>query len=246
MPAQIAKETVTYSESYRRLAAAQKGRGRGAPAYSVYVNRPLGRVLAAAAHALGLTPNAVTAISALFTFAGIVVIATVPASPVLGVAVWLLLAVGYALDSADGQVARLRGGGSAAGEWLDHVIDSGKIVALPLAVAVGMYRFYDLTSPAWLLVPLGFAIVSTVMFFGMILNDLLRARAGVAQAAEAGGSSLVRSMLGLPTDYGVLCLCFVLWGLPVAFLVVYTALAAAAALHLAAALPVWFRRMQRI
>jgi hypothetical protein len=56
----------------------------------------------------------------------------------------------------------------------------------------------------------------------------------------------MRSILGLPTDYGVLCLSFLLWGLPAPFVVVYTALALAAALHLAAALPVWFRRMQQL
>ena len=34
-----------------RLASAQKGRARGAPAYSIYVNRPVGRRFAAAAMA---------------------------------------------------------------------------------------------------------------------------------------------------------------------------------------------------
>ncbi|WP_439591363.1 CDP-alcohol phosphatidyltransferase family protein [Microbacterium sp.] len=203
-------------------------------------------MLAALAHTIGLTPNQVTAVSAVFTFTGIALLATVPPSIGLGIAVWLLLAIGYAWDSADGQVARLRGGGSPAGEWLDHVIDAGKIVSLPLAVAIGWYRFYPLPSQLWLLVPLGFAVVGTVMFFGMILNDLLRARLGVAQAAEAGGSSLARSLLGLPTDYGVLCLTFAVWGVPVAFVVLYSLLAIAALLHLTAALPVWFRRMKRL
>ncbi len=235
-----------YAESYRRLAQAQKGRGRGAPAYSLYVNRPVGRVFAAAAHSVGLTPNQVTIVSAVFTFSAIVLLATVPPSVGLGVLVWLLLAIGYAWDSADGQVARLRGGGSLAGEWLDHVIDAAKIVALPIAVAIGMYRFFDLPSVAWVLVPLGFAIVSTVLFFGMILNDLLRARQGAPQAAEAGGSSLTRSIMGLPTDYGVLCLSFVLWGVAPAFLVLYTLLGVATLCYLIAALPVWFRKMKRL
>ena len=130
-------------------------------------------------------PNQVSLISAAFTFTGIVLLATVPPSIVLGIIVWLLLAVGYAWDSADGQVARLRGGGSLAGEWLDHVLDSTKLVALPLAVAIGWYRFFPLPSDLWLLVPLGFAVISTVTFFGMILNDLLRGKKGVAQAAQA-------------------------------------------------------------
>lgn len=210
------------------------------------MNRPLGRVLAATAHSVGLSPNQVTVVSAVFTYAGITLLATVPVSVGLGVGVWLLLALGYAFDSADGQVARLRGGGSVAGEWLDHVVDSGKIVSFPLAVAIGMYRFFHLTSPAWLLVPLCFAVAATVLFFGMILNDLLRARSGIPQAAEAGGSSSLRSLLGLPTDYGILCLSCVLWGWPPVFLTVYCLLALATVLHLAAALPVWFRRIQQL
>lgn len=237
---------LSYVESYRHLAAAQKGRGRGAPAYSIYVNRPFGRVLAASAHTVGLSPNQVTLISAAFTFVGVALLATVPSSIVSGIVVWVLLAIGYAWDSADGQVARLQGGGSAAGEWLDHVVDSCKIVALPLAVAIGWYRFFSLESANWLLVPLGFAIIATVSFFGMILNDLLRARQGVPQSVEAGGSSPLRSILGLPTDYGVLCLSFVLWGVPHAFIVVYTLLALAALLYLLLALPTWFRRMTRL
>lgn len=228
------------------MAAAQKGRAKGAPAYSIYVNRPIGRVLAAVAHTAGLTPNAVTAISALFTFTGIVLLATVPPSIGLGVVVWVLLALGYAWDSADGQVARLRGGGSLAGEWLDHVVDAGKLVSLPLAVAIGWYRFYEISPITWLLVPLAFAVVSTVMFFGMILNDLLKARRGVAQSMAEGGSSPLRSILALPTDYGVQCLAFVLWGFTGLFPWVYLLLLLAAAGHLALALPVWFRRISAL
>lgn len=212
----------------------------------MFVNRPVGRVIAAGAYTAGLTPNQVSLISAAFTFTGIVLLATVPPSIVLGIVVWLLLAIGYAWDSADGQVARLRGGGSLAGEWLDHVLDSTKLVSLPIAVTIGAYRFFPLPSELWLLVPLGFAVVSTVTFFGMILNDLLKGKRGVPQASESGGFSLVRSLLGLPTDYGVLCFAFVLWGWPPAFMLVYSLLALAALLYLAAALAIWFRKMSAL
>lgn len=233
-------------ESYRHLSAAQKGRARGAPAYSIYVNRPVGRVLASIAHVAGLTPNQVTLVSAAFTFTGIALIVLVPPSVPLGVAIWLLLAIGYAWDSADGQVARLRGGGSLVGEWLDHIIDSAKIVSLHIAVAIGAYRFVEPLDTLWLLVPLLFSVIATVTFFGMILNDLLRARAGVTQSAQAGGSSPVRALLGLPTDYGTLCLVFVLWGWSAGFTAVYSLLALAAVLYLAAALWVWFRKMEAL
>ncbi|MGO3886055.1 MAG: hypothetical protein ACTJHU_07145, partial [Mycetocola sp.] len=82
---------MSYSEAYRALGAAKKGVAAGAPAYSVYVNRPLGRVFAAAAYRAGMTPNAVTAASALCTAAGIALIAAAPVQPWLGVVVWLLL-----------------------------------------------------------------------------------------------------------------------------------------------------------
>lgn len=237
---------MTVLDSYRELERAQKGRARSAPAYSIYVNRPAGRVFASLAHAVGMTPNQVTGVSALLTFTGIVLLAAVPPSLGLGIGVWLLLAVGYAWDSADGQVARLRGGGSPAGEWLDHVVDATKLVSLHIAVAVAAFRFFDLESPVWLLVPLLFAIISTVTFFGMILNDLLRARHGVEQAAQSGGSSPVRALLGLPTDYGVLCFVFVLWGWQPGFLVLYSLAASAGLLFLLAALVVWFRKMKAL
>ena len=100
----------TWRQLRRDLATAQKS-NRNAPAYSRWVNRPLGRIFAATAFKLGLTPNQVTAISAVFTFAGIGVLATGTPSWWLGVLVAALLVLGYALDSADGQLARLRGGG---------------------------------------------------------------------------------------------------------------------------------------
>lgn len=234
----------TYTEILTRLKGAQKGRARGAPAYSVYVNRPVGRYLAAAAHLVGLTPNQVTAVSAVFTTTGIVLVAAAPQTVVVGVAVWLLLALGYAWDSADGQVARLRGGGSVAGEWLDHFVDSGKVIALHLAVLVGLYRAG--VSEGYLWVPLLFTLVSGMTFFGMILNDLLKGARGVASSAARGGGSPLRSILLLPTDYGALCGAFALWGWTQGFQVVYAVFLAAALGFLVLAATKWFREMSRI
>ena len=112
-----------YRDAVALLGGAQKKRARGAPAYSIYVNRPFGRRLAAGAHLLGLTPNAVSLISAAFTFSAIVLVAVRPPTVWLGLFITAFLVLGYAFDSADGQLARLRGGGTAAGEWLDHVLD---------------------------------------------------------------------------------------------------------------------------
>jgi len=128
----------TFAQTLARLGGAQKG-ALGAPAYSRFVNRRMGRFLAAVAFHAGLTPNAVTAISAAFSAAGIALLALVSPSWPMGAAVTVCLVVGYALDSADGQLARLRGGGSPAGEWLDHMVDATKVVSMPLALGLGFY-----------------------------------------------------------------------------------------------------------
>jgi len=231
----------------RRLSRAQKS-SRGAPAYSLYVNRPLGRVLAAAAFRARLTPNQVTAVSAVLTFAGLAVIALAPAEPLVGLGVAALLVLGYALDSADGQLARLTGGGSLSGEWLDHTVDSVKVVAFHLVVLITLHRNFDL-DPRWLLVPLAFAVASSVHFFGMILVDLFRR----VWSAETGGGlpatpapSRLTSVLKIPTDYGVLCLAMLLLGFHRPFLAVYTVLAAAMVGYTAVVLGKWRRDIARL
>ncbi len=151
-------------------------------------------------------------------------------------------------------MARLRGGGSAAGEWLDHVVDAAKIATFHVAVAICWFRFYDLRSDAWLLLPLGFAAVSSVFFFALVLSDMLRRVARL----EAGGTGVttssvdpgekapvLRSIIVLPNDYGVLCLVMLALAWPTPFTVLYGLLFAANVLFLAAGLARWFREMSR-
>jgi phosphatidylglycerophosphate synthase len=237
----------SYAEVVAALAAAQKP-GKGAPAYSRFVNRRLGRYFAAAAYKLGLTPNIVTGVSAVFSFTGIALLTLLSPSAIAGVLVALALILGYALDAADGQLARLQGGGSRSGEWLDHMVDSAKISSLHLAVLIGCYRFFDLGHAAWLLVPIGFTLVANVSFFGMILNDQLRrvVAAGQGKQVEAGAPSTLRSALVIPTDYGVLCVSFFLLGADRVFFGVYTFLLAASAGYLLLASLKWFRDMGRL
>ena len=235
-----------YRETVRAFAAAQKPT-KGAPAYSRFVNRRLGRFIAAAAFPTRLTPNMITAISALFSFTGIAVLALLPPSLWQGLAVCLCLVVGYAFDAADGQLARFRGGGSPSGEWLDHMVDATKISSLHLAVLISAFRFFDLSKPA-LLVPIGFTIVAAVMFFGMTLNDQLRRQqeARTGRPVERGGTSTIRSLLVIPTDYGLLCVIFVLLGWPQLFFVAYTILFVASAGFMLLAAFKWFKDMKAL
>jgi phosphatidylglycerophosphate synthase len=235
-----------YRAAVRRLAGAQKP--PDGPAYSIWVNRRLGRLAAAGAHVLGLAPNHVTAVSAGFSATAIVLIALVPGW-MAGLAAAVLLAVGYVLDAADGQLARLRGGGSLAGEWLDHMVDAVKTTSLHAAVLVHLYRFADL-DPGWLLVPLGYTVVAVALFFAQLLNDQLPRTAQVAarptKVPAATGTSPVAALLKLPRDYGVLCWVFVLLGAPGAFLAVYGLLCLYNLGYLPVAAVVWFRRMQAL
>ena len=246
-------ESRTFGESYQRLKLAQKN-SKGAPPYSRFINRPTGRIFAAAAYQLGLVPNQVTAISGCFTFAGIIVLATASPTWSVGIVISVLLMIGYSLDSADGQLARLRGGGSAVGEWLDHMIDSAKLASIHLAMLICMYRFFDLPSQLLLLVPIGFAVVQMVQFFGMILTDLV---AREHHARRSPGTKFVPTTVGsshstmmtiarLPVDYGLLCLSFVVLGAHIVFFVVYTVMALAAAGYLLLALARWFSLVRKL
>lgn len=239
-------QRLTFRAAHRELAAAQKGVARSAPAYSRYINRRLGRVLAAWAASVGLTPNQVTGVSALFTFAGIALLALGRPSWLFGVAVCLCLVLGYAFDSADGQVARLTGTGSSAGEWLDHVVDATKISALPLALVVGLYRA-EAVPDVWLLVPIVHAVAGSVLFFAMILTEQLRRAEGVRSQAPTGGHGLdLRALLVVPTDYGVLCLAFVVLGALPWFLGIYTLIVTATTLFTAAACVKWYRDVRAL
>jgi len=235
------------ADSYQRLQAAQKP-GKGAPLYSRVVNRPLGRVLAAIAHRIGLTPNAVSLISASFTYSAIILLFVAEPTLPIAIALCLLLVIGYALDAADGQLARLRGGGTLSGEWLDHVVDSGKIASLHLGVLVMMNNWYK--APAIVLaIPLGFTIVTVVHFFGMLLTELLTrlnaARTNESPRAPEAASTLFAA-LKLPTDYGVLCLVFVTVHVPAVFVWAYGLLAVGSAGYTLLALPVWYRRIRAL
>ena len=239
------QDRMSYRAALDGLRSAQKS-SKGAPAYSRFINRRLGRQLAAVAYRLGMTPNGVTAVSAAFSFAAIAGLALFEPTPILGLLVTLGLVIGYAFDAADGQLARLRGGGSSSGEWLDHMIDATKISSLHLAVLISAYQFFELDI-AWLLVPIGFTIVAAVSFFGMTLNDQLRRNHGPARTAPAAqSSSPLRSLLVLPTDYGVLCLVFLALGWPTLFFAAYTALFACCAIFLVLAARKWFGDMRAL
>lgn len=197
---------------------------KGASLYSRYVNRPIGRRLAAAAHVAQLTPNQVTVLSALFSFTGIFVILAFRPTIVGGVVIAAALLLGYALDSADGQLARLRTSGGRAGEWLDHVLDCAVKLALHGAVLVAWYR--SGVESHFLLLAFAFQFVAVLLFFGGTLAEKLRENSTGTTHGPFHGTRLrgVSEVLRLSVDHATICLGFLAWGWPDAFLVCYALL----------------------
>ncbi|MDQ0793377.1 CDP-alcohol phosphatidyltransferase family protein [Streptomyces sp. B1I3] len=232
----------------RELRGAQKS-SKGVSLYSRYLNRPAGRLIAAGAYRVGLTPNQVTLVSAAFTFTAVAGVALAEPSWWLAAAVYAGLAVGFAFDSADGQLARLTGRGGPDGEWLDHVVDCAKMILVHTAVLISFHRFGGLSGDAWLLLPLGFLFVAVLTFCAGLLREQLGKAAAREAPAPAGATapvSRVRAVALLPADYGVFCLVFLLLGAPAVFRAGYAVLAAVHALFLVAFLAKWFRELKAL
>lgn len=208
--------------AYGRLRAAQKP-GNGVPAYLRWVNRGLGRWAAAIGFRLGMTPNAMSLVSVVCSVAGMAVLVAGQFSGPSGALCAALLLVGYALDSADGQLARLTSASSAKGEWLDHVVDAFRLPAVHLAIAAALALNPEVTHPAPALVAVGFALLSSVWFFSQILAEKLQ----VDPAQRPGAQALAWiSFAKLYADVGFLYLLLFLGFWPPIFVAAYCLLAA--------------------
>lgn len=223
-----------FRASFDQLKRAQKTR-KGVPLYLLYVNRPAGRAVAASLRHTRVTPNHVTWTGAALTYGTLIWLALwaqpTPAAAVAGV----LLALGYVLDSADGQLARLQGTSSAYGEWLDHLLDNGRMTVMHVAAFCYLVRTTDYDAVLLAVCSGAFLLASSLIFFGGVLFDQLAKNAGAGASTQTAGTPdasadrrlLVRSVVMLPVDYGVTCLAFLLVPMPSVFLIAYLVLAAA-------------------
>jgi phosphatidylglycerophosphate synthase len=233
------------TELREQLTARVRGHA-GVSLYGRQVNRRLGGVVARVAFRWGLRPNQVTAASGLVSALAVALLILVRPTALSGPLVWFLVAFAYVLDSADGQLARLRGGGTPAGEWFDHVVDAGRVVALHGGVAIMAYRFYESqTAP---LVALLYAFASSVLFAaGTLAEILLRGHGGDAPDAPAVAPAItLRGLLLMPLDLGVLGFSFVFVAYESAFLTVYGIFLALTVVIGAALIAKWFRKLSAV
>lgn len=232
--------TSTFRDRFEQLRTAQKRR-TGVPLYTLAINRPVGRVIAAGSPS-GITPNHLTGIGALFTFAGILALLLwgegQPWTALVGVA----LIVGFFFDSADGQLARLRGGGSASGEWLDHVIDGIRIVLIHVATLTYLLRTEVIGRTEAITLCTIFVVAASATFFAGSLFEKLTTTAAKTTVTSA---SSARSFLMLPVDYGILCWIYLLLPFVPVFTVVYALAAAAKVVTTTALLGKWYSTLRR-
>ena len=118
----------------------------------VYFYRRVGYLIARAARVLRLSPNAVSVVAAIVGVAG----GALLASPALALAGVGLLILHGAIDSADGQLARMTGQVSEFGRVLDGVSGYVTHVAVYLAIVALIVRQ---GGSAWML---GLALVAGV------------------------------------------------------------------------------------
>lgn len=243
-PLRDVSEQSRLSYAITQLSGAQKSTV-GVPAYLRFVNRRLGSYMAALAYSARLSPSQVTALSASCSIAALTLVATLRPTAVVAIGAAALMLLGFALDSADGQLARISGGGSTTGEWLDHVVDTPKTVALHLVILINIFRFQDVGAHSpYLLIPMGFLITSITLYFAMMLRDqLLRAAAPSPIRRDVRSGSVLVSLALLPVDYGTLCLTFVLLPFGDVFRVTYAALFVVSLLFTARALPKAYRTL---
>ena len=222
----------TFAQSFRELSLAQKGK-KGVPLYCLYVNRPAGRVVAAALRNTRFGPNHVTFAGAFLTYGALLWLAFGAGAGAGSALVGVALAAGFILDSADGQLARLQGRSSKLGEWLDHVLDSGRIVALHGAVFCFLLRTTSLPAlPLATLCGVFLFANSTIFFAGALFDQLTRQTQSIGSEPGPGpgpgsgsAGSIKRSILTLPVDYGVTCLVMMMLPLNGIFVPSYLALA---------------------
>jgi phosphatidylglycerophosphate synthase len=130
---------------------------RGGGLFSEAVSQRFGAAIALSAARMGLSPSALTLANLVLGVAASVgVVALAPAMArgavpawAVGLAALVAWQVAYALDCADGQLARVTGRSSAAGARLDILCDVAAQIGLVSAVASVAFA-YRPDTPVWL------------------------------------------------------------------------------------------------
>jgi len=211
----------SFSAAYQTLKAAQKKRSSGTPLYTQEVNRRLGRLIAAGLAGTSITPNQLSMISLVLTVAALGLLLSAEPSVFVALSTVTLLLIGYAFDSADGQMARLKGLQGIQGEWLDHVIDCFKTIAVHWTVFFYLFKNSEIDVALLVAVVFVFQSAAMLLYFSGILKEKLKP---VPKGQGVGSYRPLISMALLIFDYGLFCMIFGLSFAPMLFFSAYAGL----------------------
>jgi phosphatidylglycerophosphate synthase len=167
---------------------------RGGGLFSEAVSQRIGAQFALAAYRMGLTPTALTLANlGLGLAVSVVVVANAGAGWWVGLLALVGWQVAYALDCADGQLARVTARTSPAGARVDVLCDVAAQIALVAAVsAVAVAQ--QPGTPAWLV-----AVFAGTWMVNLVTSVL---QSGPQAASMVPSRSLPVRLVKLVRDYG--------------------------------------------
>lgn len=189
--------------SARPRAADFRAVNRGGGLLSEAVSQPVGAWLSVVAHRVGAPPTALTVANLVLGLtASALVTAAAPAAAAGRLPMWpvgavalLLWHLAYALDCADGQLARVTGRTSPSGARVDILCDVAVQISLVTAVAaVGVG--YRPGTPTWLV-----AVFAGTWMVNLVTSVMA---SGTAAASLVGSTSLPVRLVKLTRDYAAM------------------------------------------
>jgi phosphatidylglycerophosphate synthase len=174
-------------------------RHRGGGLFTMTVSQRVGARLGVVAFRLGLAPTVLT-IGNLMIGLGtsLVVMGVVPRRPdmhlAVGIGALVFWQLAYALDCADGQLARVTARASAAGRRIDILCDVATQIVLVASVVTVATAFTD-DLPSWL------AALFAGTWMVNLVTSVLQQDGATAYSLVTSGSRLVQ-LIKLVRDYG--------------------------------------------
>lgn len=197
--------------------------------YTRYVNRNAAIPLTYMFWRLGVHPNTISVVSSAVTHTALGLLLVLGVAVPVVVGAYLLLVLGYMLDSCDGQLARVSGKTSKRGEWLDHSLDMVKLLTFNMTLG-----YLLLTHAIDGTLPMGAVFGAIVLnllfqpthFFVISMKDAIlglpkkpAATASPAQGLGGAAAALLRNA----ADYGLFMPMVLLLPWIEAFLYIYLA-----------------------
>jgi len=187
----------------------------------------IGAFLAFLASRVGMTPNHLTLLSGVLVSVSMVVMLYGTGKGIFwSLLVVFLSVISYALDCADGQLARATKQCSKYGAWLDHVLDAGKIFIVNFCVGwmlITKPQLFEMSFSLGFLAMVVNITGAALYFFAWNYKVMIAGEGLIARLSDETASNRVRLMKFYHqfTDYGWFPLIFFFLAFPAKFAQLY-------------------------